>query len=113
MFDRKNGAIGVIYKDMRKFDTIYSNELSVFEKGLRQLSGYEFFRDQCPQTAFKNKRFFNIMIFLVISGNNEICFIENQSDNDRYKSSVMAALQEFGHDGQTIGLVYKMKQTTP
>ena len=53
------------------------------------------------------------MIFLVISGNNKICFIENQSDNDRYKSSVMTALQEFGHDGQRIGFVYKMKQTTP
>ena len=25
----------------------------------------------------------------------------------------MTALQEFGHDGQTIGFVYKMKQTTP
>ena len=25
----------------------------------------------------------------------------------------MTAVQEFGHDGQTIGFVYKMKQTTP
>ena len=52
LFDRKNGAIGGIYEDMYKFDMIYLNELSVFEKGLRQLCGYEFFRDQCPQTAF-------------------------------------------------------------
>ena len=35
LFDRKNGAVGGIYEDMRKFDTIYPNELSVFEKGLR------------------------------------------------------------------------------
>ena len=34
LFDRKNGAIGGIYEDMRKFDTFYPNELSVFEKGL-------------------------------------------------------------------------------
>ena len=53
------------------------------------------------------------MNFLVISGNNEICFIENQSDNDQYKSSVMTALQEFWHDGKMIGFVYEMKQITP
>ena len=52
LFDRKNGAIGSIYEDMHKFDTIYPNALSVFEKGLRQLHGYEFFRDLRPQTAF-------------------------------------------------------------
>ena len=50
--------------------------------------------------------------FLLL-GNNEICYVENQSDNDRYKSSIITALQEFGHDGKMIEFVYKMKQTTP
>ena len=52
------------------------------------------------------------MTFLVISGNNEICFTENQSNNNWYKSSFVTALQEFGHDGQMIGFMYKIKQTT-
>ena len=34
LFDRKNGAVGGIYEDMHKFDTIHPNALSVFEKGL-------------------------------------------------------------------------------
>ena len=42
-----------------------------------------------------------------------MCYCENQSDNDRYKSSIITALQEFGPDGQTIGFVYKMQQSTP
>ena len=38
-------------------------------------------------------------IFLLFQGYNEICFTENQSDNDRYKSAIVTALQEFGDDG--------------
>ena len=43
LFDKRTGAIGGIYKDMHKFDTIYPKELSIFKKGLWQLHGYEFF----------------------------------------------------------------------
>ena len=41
-----------------------------------------------------------------------ICSIENQSEVERQKSSVITALQEYNRDGKTIGFVYKLKQSS-
>ena len=43
---------------------------------------------------------------------NEISFHENQSDIDKYKSSIVTGIQEFSHDGRTMGFVYKLKQNS-
>ena len=43
---------------------------------------------------------------------NEICFVENQSDVDRQKSSIISVMQEFNREGQTLGFIYKLKQNS-
>ena len=42
----------------------------------------------------------------------EICYVENQSDIDRQKTSLVSALQEFNKDMKTIGFIYKLKQNS-
>ena len=49
LFDKKNGAIGGIYNDMKRFEEIYPNETLIFKKGLSQLKKHH---DIPPQTTF-------------------------------------------------------------
>ena len=36
IFDKKHGAIGGMYDDFKKFDTLYPNEAKIFECGIEQ-----------------------------------------------------------------------------
>ena len=38
LFNKKNGAIGGIYDDMKRFKEIYPNETFIFKKGLSHLN---------------------------------------------------------------------------
>ena len=37
MFDKKNGAIGRIFKDMKQFATLYPKENKIFQNGVEQM----------------------------------------------------------------------------
>ena len=50
-------------------------------------------------------------LFLFVD-NGEICFIENQSNNDKQKTSLVSAIQEFTKDSKTLGFIYKLKQSS-
>ena len=50
-------------------------------------------------------------LFLFID-NSEICFVENQSNNDKQKTSLVSAIQEFTKDSKTLGFIYKLKQSS-
>ena len=54
LFDRKTGAIGGIYEDMKKFEQWYPKELEIFKKGVKQMRNYNQRDDlaQPPQTSF-------------------------------------------------------------
>ena len=66
-------------------------------------------------------KFFNVVYNRYVNFNhtlsfvlleNEICFVENQSDVDRQKSSIVSVMQEFNREGQTLGFIYKLKQNS-
>ena len=42
----------------------------------------------------------------------EICFVENELDIDRQKSSTISVMQEFNKEGKTLGFIYKLKQNS-
>ena len=48
-------------------------------------------------------------LFLFVD-NSEICFVENQSNNDKQKTSLVSAIQEFTKDSKMLGFIYKLKQ---
>ena len=50
-------------------------------------------------------------LFLFVD-NSEICFVENQSNNDKQKTSLVSAIQEFTKDSKTLGFIYKLKQSS-
>ena len=52
LFDKKTGAIGGIYENMKKFEQIYPEETAIFEKGLSQLRNYNQHNTQPPKMAF-------------------------------------------------------------
>ena len=58
----------------------------------------------------------HILVKKVISfffvDNSEICFVENQSNNDKQKTSLVSAIQEFTKDSKTLGFIYKLKQSS-
>ena len=37
LFDRKHGAIGGIYQDMKKFGSLYPDANAIFEDGIQQI----------------------------------------------------------------------------
>ena len=49
IFDKKNGAIGGIYDDMKRFDDLYPDATLIFKKGLSQLRKHP---DAPPQKSF-------------------------------------------------------------
>ena len=50
-------------------------------------------------------------LFLFVD-NSEICFVENQSNKDKQKTSLVSAIQEFTKDSKTLGFIYKLKQSS-
>ena len=50
------------------------------------------------------------MYFCPLFSESEICFVENQSNVDKHKTSLVSALQEFNKEGKTIGFIYTLKQ---
>ena len=50
-------------------------------------------------------------LFLFID-NSEICFVENQLNNDKQKTSLVSAIQEFTKDSKTPSFIYKLKQSS-
>ena len=42
----------------------------------------------------------------------EICYVENQSDVDKQKTSLVSVVQEFNKDSKTLGFIYKLKQSS-
>ena len=56
--------------------------------------------------------FFLIFVLSSIFSESEICYVENQSDADKQKTSLVSALQEFNKDMKTIGFIYKLKQNS-
>ena len=40
LFDKKSGAIGGIYEDMKRFETLFPRETKIFESGVEQISAY-------------------------------------------------------------------------
>ena len=50
-------------------------------------------------------------LFLFVD-NSEICFVENQSNNDKQKTSLVSAIQEFTKDSKMLSFIYKLKQSS-
>ena len=51
----------------------------------------------------------NLLLFV---DNSEICFIKNQLNKDKQKTSLVSAIQEFTKDSKTLGFIYKLKQSS-
>ena len=53
-----------------------------------------------------------MVYFFRLFSDSEICCVENQSDVDKQKTSLVSVVQEFNKDSKTLGFIYKLKQSS-
>ena len=54
----------------------------------------------------------NFILSFCSSLESEICYVENQSDIDKHKTTMVLSIQEFNREGKTISFIYKLKQNS-